>query len=98
MSVKSKVKRCNKEIKKLQDELERYKFSNKILRDKLDNQIDNELLENIVKFIITEHFGRLYGAIRIDHRSIYKMRDLDLFIRYDIEFNSYIMQIGRRFY
>lgn len=28
MSVKSKVKRCNKEIKRLQNELETYKLSN----------------------------------------------------------------------
>lgn len=40
MSVKNKVKRCNKEIKRLQDELEIYKLSNQKLREKLDNQYE----------------------------------------------------------
>ena len=53
MSVRGKVKRRNKEIKRLQEELETYQLSNRRLREKLDSQIDNRTLENIIKFAVT---------------------------------------------
>lgn len=85
MSVKSKVKRCNKEIKRLQDELETYQLSNKRLRQKLDTQNNNEMLENIIKFALTNHIGNLRGGMMIDCDGIDKMKDL----RLDIENNHY---------
>ena len=94
MSVKSKVKRCNKEIRRLEEELETYKLSNLRLRQKLDGQIDNELLENIVKFAITNQIGGLYGGMRIERIEIDKMKDLKLKIEYEPEFNSYIMKVN----
>lgn len=94
MSVKSKVKRCNKEIKRLEDELETYKLSNLRLRQKLDGQIDNKLLENIVKFAITNQIGGLYGGMQIERIGIDKMQDLKLKIEYKPEFDSYIMKVN----
>ena len=94
MSVKSKVKRCNKEIRRLEEELETYKLSNLRLRQKLDGQIDNELLENIVKFAITNQIGGLHGGMRIERIGIDKMQDLKLKIEYEPEFNSYIMKVN----
>ena len=55
MSVKSKVKRCNKEIKRLEDELQTTQLSNSRLREKINNQIRDKQLENILKFAITNH-------------------------------------------
>lgn len=46
MSVKSKVKRCNKEINRLQEELETYQLSNNRLREKLNSKANSETLEN----------------------------------------------------
>ena len=94
MSVKSKVKRCNKKIRRLEEELETYKLSNLRLRQKLDGQKDNELLENIVKFAITNQIGGLYGGMRIERIGIDKMQDLKLKIQYEPEFNSYIMKVN----
>lgn len=94
MSVKNKVRRCNKEIKRLEDELETYKLSNKRLKEKLDNQPDVKLLENIIKFVITNQIGGLYGAMRIDRIGIDKMQDLKLKIEYEPEFDSYIMKVN----
>lgn len=83
MSVKSKVKRLNKEIRRLQEELETYQLSNSRLRQKIDRQIDNETLENIVKFALTNHIGNLRGGMMVDWDSIDKLRDL----RLDVEKN-----------
>lgn len=94
MSVKSKVRRCNKEIKRLEEELETYKLSNKRLREKLDGQIDNKLLENIVKFALTNQIGGLYGGMRIERTGIDKMQDLNLDVEYEPMYNSYIMRVN----
>ena len=94
MSVKSKVKRCNAEIKRLKDQLEASELSNNRLRQKLDSQIDNKTLENIVKFAVTQHIGNLQGGISIDAMSIDKMDNLKLFIDRNYRYgNSYIIRV-----
>lgn len=93
MSVKSKVKRCNKEIKRLQDELETCQLSNRRLRQKLDMQTNNETLENIVKFAVTNHIGNLYGGMAIDWNSIDKMRELKLDIDKNPMEHAYIIRV-----
>lgn len=80
MSVKSKVKRCNKEIKRLQEELETYQLSNSRLREKLNSQINNETLENIIKFALTNQVGGLRAGMMIDAPAIDKMKDVRLII------------------
>lgn len=93
MSVKNKVKRCNKEIERLKEELETYKLSNTRLKEKLGSQIDNEVLENILKFAITNHIGGLRGGMMIDYFGIDKMRELKLAIdRVDFE-HAYIIKV-----
>lgn len=93
MSVKSKVKRCNKEIRRLEEELETYELSNQRLREKLSSQNNDELLENIVKFALTNHIGGLTGGMSIERRGIDKMQDLKLDIEYEPMNNSYIMMV-----
>lgn len=105
MSVKGKVKRLNKKIEEMQDELQIYKLSNSRLRDKadwlkigLENRMENkqytETLENIVKFAITNHVGSLRGGIQIERYGIEKMQDLNLRIEYLPEFNCYIIKVS----
>ncbi len=93
MSVKNKVKRLNKEIKKLQDELETYQLSNRRLEQKLDTQNNNEMLENIIKFAITNHIGNLKGGMMIDINTIDKMKELRLNIERNNFEHSYIMRV-----
>ena len=93
MSVKSKVKRCNNEIKRLQDELETYQLSNRRLKQKLDIQNNNQLLENIIKFAITNHIGNLKGGMMIDCDGIDKMNNLKLHIEHNIFEHAYIMRV-----
>lgn len=93
MSVKSKVKRCNKEIKRLQEELETYQLSNSRLRKKLDNKVKNETLENILKFAITNQIGGLQGGMRIERRGIDKMQNLKLNIEYEPMYDCYIIRV-----
>lgn len=97
MSVKSKVKRCNKEIKRLQEELETYQLANRRLKEKIDNQNNNEILENIVKFAITKHVGGLKSGMQVDKRSIDIMNDLRLDIEYNYFENSYIMRVNYKY-
>ena len=98
MSVKGKVKRLNKELIKLRDDLETERLSNKRLRKKLEKQIESSVytrqLENIVKFAITNQIGGMRGGMQIERYGIDKMRDLRLSINYQPEFNSYIIRVN----
>nr|DAO80877.1 MAG TPA: hypothetical protein [Caudoviricetes sp.] len=93
MSVKGKVKRLNKELIKLRDDLETERLSNRRLRQKLDKQY-TEQLENIIKFALTNHIGNLRGGMQIERYGIDKMQDLRLSIDYQPEFNSYIIRVN----
>ena len=94
MSVKGKIKRLNQQLKESKDELETYKLSNRRLREKLDSQIDNRTLENIIKFAITNHVGNLKTGIMIDAVAIDKMKDLRLLIDRDNECGrAYIIRV-----
>ena len=98
MSVKGKVKRLNKELIKLRDDLETERLSNRRLRKKLDKQIESSVytrqLENIVKFAITNQIGGMRGGMQIERYGIDKMQDLRLSINYQPEFNSYIIRVN----
>jgi hypothetical protein len=98
MSVKGKVKRLNKELIKLRDDLETERLSNRRLRQKLDKQTESSVytrqLENIVKFAITNHMGNLRGGMQIERYEIDKMQDLKLSIDYLPEFNGYIIRVN----
>ena len=98
MSVKAKVKRLNKEIIKLKDELETETLSNRRLRQRLDEekQFSDYVrqLENIVKFALTNQIGNLRGGMQIDRYGIDKMQNLRLSIDYVSENNSYIIRVS----
>lgn len=100
MSVKNKVKRLNKEILSLKDEIETINLSNKRLREKLDEEKQykqyTEQLENIVKFAITNHIGGIRGGMAIDWLGIDKMQDLRLDIEKNIIEHAYIMRVNYR--
>ena len=98
MSVKGKVKRLNKELIKLRDDLETERLSNKRLRKKLDKQIESSVytrqLENIVKFAITNHIGNLRGGMQIERYGIDKMQNLKLSVDYEPQYHSYIFRVN----
>lgn len=98
MSVKGKVKKLNKELIKLRDDLEIERLSNRRLRQKLDKQTESSVytrqLENIVKLALTNHIGNLRGGMQIERYVIDKMQDLRLSIDYQPEFNSYILRVN----
>ena len=97
MSVKSKVKRCNKEIERLQEELETYQLANRRLKEKMDSQNNNKILENIAKFAITRHVGSLKSGMQVDKYNIDMMNDLRLDIEYNHFENSYIMRVNYKY-
>ena len=105
MSVKGKVKRLNKRIENLQEELQTYQLSNSRLKNKNDRlkmELEGQkadiqytdILENIVKFALTNHMGNLRGGMQIERYGIDKMQNLRLRIDYQPEFNSYIIKVN----
>lgn len=98
MSVKGKVKRLNKQIKNLQEELQTYQLSNNRLKVELEERKAvkqyTEQLENIVKFALTNHIGKLRCGMQIDRYGIDKMQDLRLNIDYSNMNNSYIIRVS----
>lgn len=98
MSVKGKVKRLNRQIKNLQEELQTCQLSNSRLKTELEEQKEDKQyrkqLENILKFAITNHIGNLRGGMQIERYGIDKMQDLKLSIDYQPEFNSYIIRVN----
>lgn len=99
MSVKGKVKRLNKQIKNLQEELQKYQLFNNSLKLKLleEQKADKqytEQLENIVKFALTNHIGNLRGGMQIDRYGIDKMQDLRLSIDYEPMLNTYVIKVS----
>ena len=88
MSVKTKVKRCNKEIRRLENELQTERLSNRRYNQKYIEQ-----LENIVKFALTNHIGNLKCGMRIESYGIDKMKDLNLSIGFDPQFHSYTIRV-----
>lgn len=105
MSVKGKVKKLNKKIENLQEELQTCQLSNRRLRNKNDrlktelegqkvNKQYTEQLENILKFAITNHIGNLRGGMQIERYGIDKMQNLKLSIDYKVQYNSYIIRVN----
>ena len=98
MSVKGKVKRLNKEIKRLNCELiqlEILKNNNKrIIEDYTSDLEKLKIYENVIKFAITNHIGNLRGGMQIERYGIDKMENLRLTIDYEPQFNSYIIRVN----
>ena len=105
MSVKGKVKRLNKKIEHLQEELQNYQLSNGRLINKNDrlktelegqkaNKQYTEQLENILKFAITNHIGNLRGGMQIERYGIDKMQNLKLSVDYEPQYHSYIIRVN----
>ena len=91
MRVKSKVKRCNKKILQLENEMN--KLRTELCNETVKTSSKEQLYENIIKFAITNHIGGLHGGMMIDYFGIDKMKDL----RLDVESNhfehAYIMRV-----
>lgn len=97
MSVKSKVKRCNEEIKRLEGKIFVLENENRnllrIKEDYINEEEKFKLYENIVKFALTNHIGNLEGGMRIEKCGIDKMKHLRLFVDYEPQFNSYVIRV-----
>ena len=97
MSVKGKVKKLNRQIENLQEELQTCQLSNSKLKTELEEQKEDKQhrkqLENILKFAITNQIGGMRGGMQIERYGIDKMQDLRLNIDYQPEFNSYLIRV-----
>lgn len=97
MSIKSKVKRCNKEIERLELKVKDLEIQNNNLRKNIlkndDNSEKTKLYANIIKFAITNHIGNLRGGMMVDCNGIDKMNNLKLDIEHNIFENTYIMRV-----
>ena len=95
MSVKSKVKRCNQEIIRLENRVKELESVNDtLIHIKYSDVSDKELLENIVKYVITNQIGGIRGGMAIDWFGVDKMKDLKLSIEKNPYERSYIMRVN----
>ncbi len=94
MSVKGKVKKCNKRISQLEEEINDLKT--KLLNKQIENSSKEQLYENIIKFAITNQIGNLKGGMMIDYFGIDKMKDLKLSIESNPMEHAYIMRVNYR--
>lgn len=93
MSVKRKIKRLNIENAELRDALETERLSNSRLRQKIDTSKNVELLENLVKFAVTNYGGNLRSGIQIESIEVDKMENLKLYVKYEPQQDSYIILV-----
>lgn len=98
MSVKSKVKRLNKQLKELQQDYNNLQGRNTSLNMRLKEQVTSEsksqLYENIIKFAVTNHVGNLNVGMMIDAASVDKMKDLKLLIDRNEEYGrAYVIRV-----
>lgn len=97
MSVKTKVKRCNKEIERLELKLKDLEIQNNNLRKNIlkndDNSEKTKLYANIIKFAITNHIGGLNGGMAIDWDNVDKLNNLKLDIEKNYMEHAYIMRV-----
>lgn len=97
MSVKSKVKRCNNEIRRLEAKIKDLELQNNNLRKNIlkndDNSEKTKLYANVIKFAITNHIGGLHGGMMVDCFGIDKMESLKLDIERSLMEHAYIMRI-----
>lgn len=91
MSVKSKVKRCNKKILQLENEINKLKTG--LYNETVKTSSKEQLYENIIKFAITNHIGGLCGGMIIDYFGIDKMNNLKLDIESNHFEHAYIMRV-----
>lgn len=97
MSVKTKVKRCNKEIQRLELKLKDLEIQNNNLRKNIlkndDNSEKTKLYANIIKFAITNHIGGLHRGMAIDWDNTDKLSNLKLDIEKNYMEHAYIMRV-----
>lgn len=97
MGVKSKVKRCNNEIRRLELKIKDLECQNSNLRKNIlkndDNSEKTKLYANIIKFALTNHIGGLQGGMLIDAFSIDKMENLRLDIDESPMEHAYIIRV-----
>ena len=92
MSVKGKVKRCNKRIGQLEKEINDLK--SRLFNKQMDNSSKEQLYENSIKFAITNQLGNLNGGMMIDFFDIDKLKDLKLSIESNPREHAYIMRVN----
>ena len=95
MSVKGKIKKLNRELEKIKQENIKQADHILYLETLKNGKTEREkLLENIIKFTITNRIGGLKGGMMIDRVSIDKMKDLRLFLEESPVERAYIMRIN----
>ncbi len=94
MSVKSKIKRLNRQIEILRKEnILQVDHILQLEVRRNDKSKREEMLENIIKFAITNHVGGLHAGMAIDWFGIDKMKDLKLDIEKNAMEHAYIMRV-----
>ena len=92
MSVKGKVKRLNKKIKESYSQIACLEYT--IDAEKVKYERERTTLRNLIKFFVTNQVDDLAeGGVQIDREYVDKLKDMDVNIWYDIDYNAYVIKL-----
>lgn len=92
MSVKGKVKRLNREIKDLNDEIELSRKRHQ--RDVARYEENKEMLESLIKFFVVNQVGTpAAGGVHIEKQYVDKVDHMEVYINYELENNAYVIKL-----
>ena len=97
MSVKSKVKRCNEEIKRQEETIlyliDKNKKLNEIVQDYSEEHSKIKAYENILKYLIARQAGSVHCGMRIACLDTAMLNNLRITVDYDYPTDSYEIRV-----
>lgn len=92
MSVKGKIKRLNREIKDLNDQLELSRKRH--IRDKKQYEQNKQMLESLIKFFVVNQVGKpADGGVHIERKYVAELDSLGINIWYETENKAYVIKL-----
>ena len=92
MSVKGKVKRLNREVKDLNDEIEYLEY--KMECDRKEHREEKEMLESLIKFFVVNQVGKpAPGGVQIEKQYVDKLESLNVKVYYELENKAYVINL-----
>ena len=91
MSVKGKVKRLNRHIEDLNDQIEDLEYARFL--EQFRYKRERKELENLIMFFVTNQVDKpAEGGVQIDRFHVEKFENLDVDIWYEVENDAYVIK------
>lgn len=91
MSVKGKVKRLNRHIEDLNDQIKDLEYARFL--EQFRYKRERKELENLIMFFVTNQVGKpAEGGVHIERQYVEKFENLDVDIWYEVENHAYVIK------